>query len=136
MTDNTPALTPHEAMNNFRDRVKTKVRADIADMMPDDVIEALVREAIKEQFFAPRLEPQQYGKPKEHPSWFVETVTQAAKPILEKAVKEWAASHEEYLREFITQERLTLLAAGMIGSAVSEQLSYALNNALDLLRNR
>ena len=49
--------TSSNPMEAFQTRVLEKVREDIGKMLPDEVVEGLVKRAIDEQFFQPSRYP-------------------------------------------------------------------------------
>lgn len=119
----------------FRERVKSKVREDIAAMIPDEAIEQMVREVIKDEFFKDRVKKDDYGRESERKkSWFVEAVVQAAEPIVKDHIQTYITNNEHVLEralgEVLNPNNLTLLAV----RAFSSEVGGAINHLSDQFR--
>ena len=131
MNDYGKAITSQgDPLNEFREKLKTKIREDIALMLPDEVVEQMVRQTVEEEFFKPnRINKGTEYNPRweEAPSWFMEVVAKEAKPILEQAVKDFVEENrpviDKALSAYLTSETLTLLAIKGIANEMSSEIN-------------
>lgn len=121
----TDVTKPGNPMEEFKAKLAEKVRENIAGLLPEDAVNELVQEAVRETFFKERvIEYNNYHGNKMGPSWFVSAVRDAAKPILEKAVADFMAKPEARvaiqtaLNEYLSPKNLTLIAVGALGSDI------------------
>lgn len=117
-----------DPMEDFRHRVKEKLKADIGEMMPDAALNELVRRAVDETFFQPRVVKDSYGRiESSKPGWFVEEVTKVASPMLAAAVNKYVNDNEETIKkaivEFTTQQNLMLLTIAAMRSGMLQDIS-------------
>ena len=117
-----------DPMKEFQERVQKKLREDIGAMLPDEVLQALIKKAVEEEFFKERISRGTYGNETERrPSWFVEAVAKAAKPMLQQHVEAWVEANKDVLKkalqEFMTKENLLLLAMAQMRSTVAADMS-------------
>jgi hypothetical protein len=129
-------LTPLQA---FQERVSEKIRKDIGEMLPEDVVKALFDKAVDETFFKPRTISSGYDR-KELPSWFIEEITKAGKPILEKAIVDYVETHKEVIQtaisQFLTAQNITLLTVAAMNQGTQNQIWEVANNIMSQLRSR
>lgn len=116
MTDS-KALAP---MESFMERVKGKLRDDIGNMLPDEVVAGLVQKVIQDEFFTRKRIPApgrgSYSTDTvEVPSEFQKMVIEASKPIIEKHVLALMAERAEELDQQIQES----VRAGLMKFAVS-----------------
>lgn len=127
----TNELTP---MQSFQERLQDKVRNDIAAMLPDEVIEEMVKKATHELFFKRTTETinEGYGNTRtvEHPAMFEKLVREAVNPIIkdaaERVISGWIAAGNEGVVEKIIRERVD---AGLVDLVISS-FDRALQGAL------
>lgn len=123
--------TNKNPMEEFQDRVKDKLKADIGSMLPDEVLQQLTQRAVDEQFFKERRQPNPrgYGSDVPRPSWFVEEVAKIAEPIIRQHIEHFIETHkqdiEAAIEQYISEQNLTLTASTMIASQMS---SYMYSN--------
>lgn len=129
MSEQSRQLTP---METFQNRVMDKIRADIGEMLPDDVVAGLVQKAIDQQFFQPRTVEVGYRNV-ERPSWFVEEVAKLAQPILKEKIDQAFLDRKDEIdkavTDFLSKENLTLLMVSRITEANNGSL-YAAAQAI------
>lgn len=131
MSDNLPTR-PGDPMAEFKAKLEAKVREDIAELLPETAVAELVKKAVEDVFFAPRVEVENRGSYHERriekPSWFIEAVAKEAKPLLDAAVNKFVAEHQveidKAVAEYLTPQNLTVLAVG----SLSREISIALGN--------
>src|SRR3990167_8937425 len=111
-----PATTT-DPMGAFREKLEQRVREDIANLLPDDAVNDLVKRAVEDVFFKPRKVNEGTGySPNwvERPSWFVEAVSKEAAPILKATIAEFVKTHEAEIKQAVEQylspQNLTVLA--------------------------
>lgn len=90
------ALTP---METFQEKVRNRLRDDIAGLLPDDALAAMVQRVVEEEFFTKRQKHEKDGwstRTVEVPSPFQAMVMEAAKPLLQQLAKEWFEANQEH----------------------------------------
>lgn len=131
---NVPAK-PTDPMAEFQAKLKDRVRDDIRDLLPDDAVAGLVKKAVEDVFFTPRIVKATgwSGRDEERPSWFVEEVTKAAEPIIRAAVAKCVADSpqavEKVISEFLDQNKLAAATAAQLTSMLSGMV-MTLQNSL------
>lgn len=125
-----------DPMQQFQQKVIDKIRDDIAQMLPEDVIQGLFEKALNQAFFEPQKIEQGSGwgaKTVEKPSWFLTALTEQAKPILEKQIKEIVDRKkpeiEEAIKKFVEEQNLMLIALSAMGVQMADLKSQIYNMA-------
>lgn len=117
-------------MDEFRERVTEKLKHDIGEMLPDEVLQQLAQRAVDEQFFKEREVVTNVGgwnsKTEKRPSWFVEEVAKIAEPIIRSHIEQFIEAHkadiEAAIDKYISEQNLTLTASTMIASQMSSYM--------------
>jgi hypothetical protein len=115
-------------MQTFEEKVKSRLKETIADMLPDEALAALVQRAVDEQFFKPRKTGTgAYNDPyKDAPGWFVSEVAKLAEPIIKEHVEKAFAMRrnaiEEAVRKFVAEQNLALLMTTAITQNMSQMM--------------
>ena len=120
-------VTEHkDPMQEFQDKLKAKVREEIADLLPDEAVQRLVESAVRDTFFKPREVKVGYSGTELHPSWFVEEVAKAAKPMLrvmvESYVKKNSGIIKQAMNDFLSTQNLTLLTGAAMRDATFKDI--------------
>lgn len=120
-----PTQTPMEA---FQEKLKAKMRDDIASLLPDDVVASMVQKVINDEFFAKktvRTNPNSWNdhSTKELPTPFQEAVMIAAKPIIDDHVKRIIAENAERIAAQID----TTVKNGLLSMCL-QQIDQTLDN--------
>jgi hypothetical protein len=112
-------------MEEFQNKLKEKVRSDIASLLPEEAITELVKKAIEEEFFKRQSINEGSGSwPKwvEKPSLFVQEVIKASEPIMKeeirKAVEQQRPLLEEGIKQYLAENNLTIIIATAIAQAM------------------
>jgi len=128
------------AMESFQDSIKGRIRDEIAQLLPDDVVKEMINRVVEEEFFKERRIPKGYGDFSMAPSNFVEQVTKAAGPIVQRMVTEWVAANEDVLKkalnEFLQEERLLLAAMEIMHQKTSSLMLNAMVEMAGLVSER
>jgi len=85
-------------MQAFTEKLQDKIRNDIAGMLPDDIIKAMVEKATHSLFFdrTKRNVGSDYNPAwKYEPSVFEQLVAETVKPIIEEKIREQIATHKD-----------------------------------------
>ena len=117
-------------MDEFRERVTEKLKHDIGEMLPDNVLEQLTQRAVDEQFFKERevvVNPGSWSsKTEKRPSWFVEEVGKIAEPIIREAIEKFIDKHiddiESAINKYVSEQNLTITASAMVASQMSSHM--------------
>lgn len=135
----TDLAKPMDPLKAFQEKVADKLKKDIGELLPPEVLDGMVAKAIKETFFAP-TKTKQLSYPYhevEGPSWFVKAVSEQAKPLLEAEVKKFVKSKsallEEALTKFLTDNQLLLMVMDHLRQDTASQI-HQLNQELTDLR--
>jgi hypothetical protein len=122
-----------DPMTAFQEQLRERVRNDIRDLLPEDAVAGLVKQAVDAEFFKARRIDEGYGRWSEKPSWFVEEVVKAAKPIIEAAVQKTVADNpavvEKAIKEYLDENRLTVAVASRLDAVLSSAI-YNLQQTL------
>ena len=134
-------LAPPDPMQAFQERVKEKLRDDIAGMLPDEALAQLVQRAVDEEFFKKRtvkVGGAYSSATEERPSWFVQEVTKVAKPLLEAMVRDYVAEHTEVIKkavdEFLSSQNLLLLTFAVMRPMTIQDIAEAANAIVTRVR--
>jgi hypothetical protein len=135
------ALTP---MQSFQEKLKDKIRDDIASMLPDEVISEMAQRVVNEEFFTKRqVKMSAYGyDTKEVPSAFQEAVLAASKPLIDAEVKKTLAANAERIAAQFDKViadgilQMTLRALDEKLSNVLEGQGYSIKQALEKIGER
>jgi hypothetical protein len=137
MTDT--ALTPQQT---FEENIKNRLRKDIGDLVPPEVLSALIEKAMKEMFFTREKKPEHSGynaKMIELPSWFDKEIKSLIEPLIKSHLENWLESNrsdiEAVLLGEITKNGPKLLA-GLFVSIISGKASEAGYSMVNDLTNR
>lgn len=122
------AVAPMQA---FQDRVKEKLKTDIGQLLPDDVVQGMVERVISEEFFTKKLVPKnphdRYCHEKvERYSEFQEMVIEAAKPLIQEAVTRTLEEHRHRMQREIDER----VKAGILTFAI-QQLDRVIAGAFE-----
>ena len=129
-------LTP---MQSFEEKVKGKLKETIADMLPDEALQALVQKAVEETFFKRRSTQDRNGYTREEKPWFVEEVAKLAEPIIQaQAQRAFEANKErveEAVAKFIDQQNIAMIMAARIGHEMSGSIASAIMRVMQLAQS-
>lgn len=129
---------PIDPMKEFQDQLKDRVRKDIADLLPPEALEALVKRAIDEEFFKREkynASPNSYHPEwKEGPSAFCKAVVEAAAPLIKVAVEKTVKDREQMIvdaiLEYLDKNKLTI----MVGSQITGVMCSMMEAFKEVLR--
>lgn len=120
-------------LETFQKKVTDKIRQDIGQMLPEEVVKALFQKAIEEEFFEPRIEWTGYNNNTrvDKPSWFVEAISKEAKSLIEAHVKEFFESKKpeisEEIKKFLNDQNLLVSVMQFMTYYTQDQIRNALN---------
>ncbi len=129
-----------DALTEFQERLKERVKGDIGELMPDSVIKELIEQTITKEFLEPyttREGEGWYARPVHHPS----RLMQYFKPHIETAmlryVADWSAANPGKL-EAVVKEAIGENVEEFFGKAVRayfknqfEQFQFNLLNQIN-----
>jgi hypothetical protein len=134
-------ITNKTPMETFKQTVMEKLKTDIGSLMPEDALKDLVAQAIKETFFTPRIVEEQSGwqtKKIEKPGWFVEAVTDAIKPMLQKIIQEnvdeYKAMIEQHVLSALEKDKITILLNAQLIKAMQDNTYGVISTMIQQLR--
>ena len=131
------------ALQEFKDRVRDKLKNDIGSLMPDEVLQTLVQSAIRELFFdrVPEVRDN-WGNVKvpEKQSWFMEAVREEIMPILQREVRSCIEDRKQEIadrvREFMGDKELSVMLAAVSGDAIRSSMAGVFQQAVIELKNQ
>lgn len=136
---------PGNPLEEFKQRVLEKLKADIGSLMPDEALAGMVQQAIKEAFFTKREVPKPGRSSYSNetvtmPSWFEAQVMEQIEPKLKAQIKEFVEAHSQSIQEAIAAQldknKMMILCAGVIGDAVRDGMTGAAMEFVNQLQNR
>lgn len=140
------AVVKADPMQEFQDRVKGKIREEIAGLIPDEALAKLAQQSLEEMFFKPIrvvVNRDWQGNPnkwEERPSWFHDAIIEATKPMMESAVKAAMEQYRDHIREQVAEavkaERLHVFIAAAVAQETGQATAIAIGNVIQELRNR
>ena len=142
MSTETTALTPQQS---FEEKVKSRMRENIGDLMPDEVLADMVKKAMNEMFFTRREKKADGwgGRTKVLPSWFEDEVsTQLKKQVLEEvrvAVEAKRAELHDVAVKLVTEKMPEMIVSALLGviSQITTSNSYNTQSYItELLRSK
>lgn len=123
-----------DSMAKFKEDLSSKLRENIRDLLPEDVIADLVQTAIKEEFFTgEKIRRGLYSDEFEtRPSWFVQQVTQEATPIVNEYVKQFIADRSDLIEQaidsFLTENVLILKVTDVLTQKLTDAVDFLVSN--------
>jgi len=112
MTDN-KQLTPQET---FQEKIISRLREDVSELIPDEVLSQLVANGIEKMFFTPRRSGD--WRNTEYPSWFEEEVQRLFRKDIETHLQQWLSMHQGDLQQkilkIIEQQMPTIVATALL----------------------
>ena len=110
-------VNANNSMDKFLENLKEKIRTDIASMLPDDVVASMAKKVVEDEFFTKKKvnKGDRYNeKWVEEPTAFQKMITEASKPMLNEAVKQFLIDNPKMIEEQINK----VLANGLQGILV------------------
>ena len=114
------------AQQQFMEKISERLRKDIGDLLPDDVLSELVQKNIDEIFMQDKkkITPRQYGSDivEFSPSDFRVLVKEIAEPIVTKVIEQYFADNKKLL-ETMTYDYIKESIPVLIRDAISSCFS-------------
>jgi hypothetical protein len=104
------SLAKSSAMSEFEAKLKDRIREDIAELIPDEVLAEMIRKTINDQFMQTRKicenpdASSYYQRWKESPPWLLEVVQPLIKTQIDAHVTGWAQENSEKIAEMVRAE--------------------------------
>jgi uncharacterized membrane protein YheB (UPF0754 family) len=93
----TSVATTQNVSRSFEEAIKDRLRKDIGELLPDQVLAELVKKAVQDLFFTERVENKGSYNERRQPSWFVEEAGKLIKAQLGEAITAYMTEHKEQL---------------------------------------
>lgn len=141
----TQQIPARDAMADFKERVIDRMKTDIGTLMPDDVLQSLVKQAVQDTFFKQERVPnpqRSYSSSETvlQPSWFQREIVRLLTPMLEKAAQACVEEHREEIKaavkEALTQEKLLFATAACIGEQVRHGFMNSAQQMIEMLQSK
>lgn len=126
-----------DPMAAFYKRLEERLRSDVAELLPEESLRALVQRAVEESFFKKRQvnTGNQYGpKWEDCPSEFEELIVKAAQPTIDKLVAEIVASRHEEISAAVNKALGDNVVAVRIGTSVAAVIESSAFNFIEALK--
>ncbi len=91
-------------VQDFQDKLIERVRNDIGELLPDEVLQQVVAKAFEKAFFEERRTTDNYNRTETKEPLLVETVRKAAAEAMKAATHEWLAENPEIMEKMIEQQ--------------------------------
>ena len=116
----------------FEEKIKDRLRRDIGDLIPDEVLAQLIQRSINSIFFEPIVQKSNYGHILESkPSWFQETVENLLRKEVDRLLRDYIENNREALKNEFTKILETkgpeLVANFFMGVLLGQQSSMVWN---------
>jgi len=86
--------------NSFEKTLSERIKKDIGELIPNDVLAGIVSKAIQKAFFEERkIEGRFYGQDKTEVPWLVELAKELLADDVKKQVVKWFADNNEVVKE-------------------------------------
>lgn len=93
----------NEPMKIFQDKISAKIRSDIGDLMPDDMLQKLVSDAIHAELYRDVAVKRSYGKHEPLP-WIQSIVRDQVESKLKQYVDQQIEQHYEKLHDMVVEQ--------------------------------
>lgn len=139
-----PAALPGGPMAALQQKLAEKIRADIGELLPEELVREMVAQEARAFFFEPTVvrTVDSYGRETKAttPSAFQVVVRELALPMIEQAVKAEvnarAKEIDKAIREAIVGESSHLLVAAAVAGVVRNTLTGLAGEIVQDLQNR
>lgn len=121
------------------DRVVSRIRNPLGDLITEEDLYEIVKQAIPKAFFEERVNPnrnQSYYEPAHLPPLIVEVMRDVLKPSIEAAVKKWIDENPEHLVKWWTDvldKGLTKYVKDILDAQATEKVRNGLKPWIDSL---
>lgn len=109
---------------SFQDRIFTKIKDSIGDLMTDEDLKRLVEAAMQDAFFKDRITKGDYGRVDSKPPLLVELVDKLVRDRVDKAVGAWLDANSATVEKIIA-DRFADGASGLIAKAFDYRMNQA-----------
>lgn len=132
MNDTAPTVE-----DTFKQKITDRLREDIGNLMPDEMLQKLVDKATQEMFFTKQITKKDYGREEVQPSWF-ETKVKALlelsiSKIVDKYLEDNASKLTSQISETLTKEAPHIMASMFI--SVITRKDYELMSTIGNIKN-
>ena len=130
------AKTPQQA---FEERVLTRLRESIGDLMPDEVLRDMSKKAMDKLFFEKRerVVKKSYGYGEESvavPSYFEEEIQKLLNEKVVILAKEWLEKNTEFLQELFKNVMIARMPE-IVAQAIFKPVELAIGNSQAQIQN-
>lgn len=95
------------AQQAFEENIKDRLRKDIGDLIPPEVLSALISKAMEDLFFKHETKPEHGGwnaRQIPQPSWFELEVSAAVGPLIRAHLEQWLKANREAIEAVCVAE--------------------------------
>jgi hypothetical protein len=121
-----PVVTPQQA---FEDKIKAQLRANIGDLLPDEVLGEMVQKAVKDLFFTRQTRSYGYGDRAEPFSWFEEEVQRGLRDVMRKSLTSYFDKHGAEIAKLVGDQIIAegprLLGQFLVSALMTHQQGVA-----------
>jgi hypothetical protein len=127
---------------NFEKKITDRLRKDIGDLIPDDMLGALVKQTIDKMFFTRTVIKSGHYEKKEDPSWFEKEVVSLLNDTIKGFVKEQLSLNAEQMKKIISEvisKETPMILAGILLNLIQGSINNSQwdiqNNILQTMRD-
>lgn len=127
--------TDMTTQQQFEQSIMDKLRTDIGNLMPPELLQKLINRAIEESFFKERTKkgPRDWDRVEVQPSVFVETVHTLMQENVNMAIEKWMQDNAELVAEKL-KELVNMKAEALALTALTALLNGPVYAFQDKLR--
>lgn len=124
-------------------KLSEKVRAEIGELLPDDLVREMVQQEARAFFLEPTTERtvDSWGKETKHtkPSAFQAVVRELALPMIEQAVKDATAERagviDRQIRAMVATDQVPIMVSAAVAAVTRQTLAGLAGEIVQELRN-
>ena len=120
-------LTP---METFKEKIISKLKEDITELMPEDALSGLIEQAVQDVFM------KRSGHHHQNLSWFEEEVRKQIEPLLQKEVTKFVSSQSKDIKDKTKEILDNQLMSVLVMRAVQDQSSFELQQQIHNLSQK
>jgi len=115
MTSESTAITPQQT---FEQNMKDRIRQDIGELMPDDVLTEMINQGVRSAFLEDRKTHDSYGRSTTKPPWIVDLLVELLDEKMREQTAQWIVDNDQ-------------LIIDSFGNRIDERLASSVVKAFD-----
>ena len=128
----TKELTPQQT---FEEKIKDRIRADIGDLIPDEMLREMVKRSLEDFFFKDTEHQKTYGGIEKRPGWFHNFLKGRLERRLDKMIYRHIVNNGQQMIALIEadfiKEAPRIIMAAFVKNLMEAPVSYGMNALMD-----